>query len=112
MLRGEVWIGIWPNDPKKKQRPLLVVSNNFKNQAQNLLDLVVVKLTSLEKKDGSKKPLNLAEDVVHTFKKPTIIRCGSIFTVKKTILKNKIAQLEPALMAQVDTCLKLVLDLN
>ena len=49
MLRGEIWLAIWPNDPDKKPRPLLIVSNNLRNQAPKLLDIVIVKLTSLQK---------------------------------------------------------------
>ncbi len=112
MNRGEVWIGVWPNDPTQKPRPLLIVSNNFKNRSLPILDVVVVKLTSLEKKDGSQKPINPAEDIVHKFKKPTIIRCGSIYSVEKILLKTKIETLSPKLMSQVDASLRLVLDLN
>lgn len=111
MLRGEVWLGVWPNDPHKTPRPVLIVSNNLRNQAPNLLDIIVVKLTSLERKDGSKKPINPSEDVVHTFKKPTIIRCGSIFTIEKSFLKNKLQDLPDTLMSKVDTCLKTALDI-
>ncbi len=111
MRRGEVWLGVWPHDPSQKKRPLLIVSNNFRNEASKLLDIVVVKLTSLHKQDGSVKPINPSEDVVHTFKKLTIIRCGSIFTVEKTILQNRLQQVPSAVMDQVDDCLKTVLDL-
>ena len=112
MLRGEVWLGVWPNDPQSKPRPLLIVSNNLRNQAPNLLDITVVKLTSLHRGDGSKKPTNPSEDVVHTFKKPTIIRCGSIFTIEKQYLKRQLQQLPISVMSQVDICLKTVLDLH
>lgn len=111
MLRGEVWLGVWPNDPEKKGRPFLIVSNNFRNRSVNLLDVTVIKLTSLERSDGSKKPINTFEDVVYTFKKPTIIRCGALFTIEKTSLKKKIQELLPSTMVQVDACLKTVLDL-
>ena len=112
MQKGEVWWGVWPNDPQKTQRPLLIVSNNLRNQAPNLLDVIVVKLTSLERSDGSIKPTNPSEDVVYTFKKPTIIRCGSIFTIEKSSLKSRLKLLPHQVMEQVDACLKTVLDLN
>lgn len=112
MLRGEVWLGVWPNDPQSKPRPLLIVSNNLRNQAPNLLDITVVKLTSLHRKNGSAKPTNPSEDVVHIFKKPTIIRCGSIFTIEKTYLINKLQQVPISVMAQVDSCLKTVLNIH
>lgn len=112
MLRGEVWIGAWPNDPKKKGRPLLIVSNNYRNATESIFDVVVVKLTSLHRADQSKKPTNPVEDYVLTFKKPTIIRCGSIYSVEKSLLKSKIAQLSHEQMRDVDARLITVLDLN
>lgn len=112
MLRGEIWLGVWPNDPHKKPRPLLIVSNNLRNQAPNLVDIVVVKLTSLQRSDGSSKPTNPSEDVMITLKKPTIVRCASIFTIEKSYLTTKLHQLMRQEMDKVDACLKTVMDLN
>lgn len=112
MLRGEIWTGIWPNDPDQKPRPLLIISNNHRNQASRLLDIVVVKLTSLHDSQGNEKATNQAEDVMITLKKQTIIRCASIFTIEKGSIKRKISQLSLADMNKVDSCLKVVLDLN
>jgi mRNA-degrading endonuclease toxin of MazEF toxin-antitoxin module len=112
MLRGEIWLGVWPSDPEKKGRPLLIVSNNHRNKAQYILDIVVVKLTSLQRKDLSEKPTNPAEDFVVTLKKPTIIRCASIFAVEKIALKSKISQLTAQQMSGIDSRLKTALDLN
>lgn len=112
MLRGEIWFGVWPNDPSKKQRPLLIVSNNHRNSLNNMHDIVVVKLTSLERSDGSKKKVNIAEDVLVKLKKSTIIRCGAIYAVEKSFLKIKATELTPNQMSEVDEKLKIVLDLN
>lgn len=112
MLRGEIWLGIWPNDPQKTLRPLLIISNNLRNQASHLQDINVVKLTSLEKANRSPKPTNPSEDVIITLKKQTIIRCASIFTIEKISLNRKLTQLSLADMGKVDSCLKTVLDLN
>jgi|GEM_PF-5487050 len=112
MMRGEVWMGVWPNDPEKKERPLLIVSNNHRNQGLHILDVIVVKLTSLYRGDGSAKVVNNFEDYVMTFKKPTIIRCGSIYSVEKLFLKRKISQLSVAEIKEIDTRLKIVLNLD
>lgn len=112
MLRGEVWWGAWPNDPERKRRPLLIVSNNFRNQAPNVRDVTVVKITSLHKFDGTKRIVNGAEDVVVKFKKPSVIRCGAIFTVEKRWLEQKALQISAEIIQQVDACLKTTLDLN
>ena len=112
MLRGELWWAKWPTDPTAKLRPVLIVSNNLRNSALNLLDIVVVKLTSLHYEDGTKKPTNAAEDIIITLKKDTIIRCASIFTIEKTLLQSRGGQLPIAAMRMVDEKLKHVLDLN
>jgi mRNA-degrading endonuclease toxin of MazEF toxin-antitoxin module len=112
MLRGEIWFGVWPNDPDKKPRPLLIVSNNHRNQKPNIQDVVVVKLTSLERPDGSKKPVNAAEDLLVTLKKPTIIKCGALYSVEKQFLKNSPGRLSPDQMKEVDLRIKNVLDLH
>jgi len=111
MLRGEVWIAVWPNDPKKKGRPILIVSNNHRNSAPNLLDIIGVKLTGLYRDDGSKKKTNPAEDIVTKFKKETVIRCASIYSIEKSILQNKVSLVSIQIMKQVDEKLRCVLDL-
>ena len=112
MLRGEIWWARWPLDPNAKPRPVLIVSNNLRNSAPNLLDIVVVKITSLMRDDGTKKPVNPAEDVIVTLKKDSIIRCASIFSVEKTMLQSRGGQLPIAAMKLVDEKLKHVLDIN
>ncbi len=111
MVRGEIWYAAWPGDPEKKERPVLIVSNNYRNKAKNLLDVVVVKLTGLHRSDGKVKPVNANEDVVIKLKKETIIRCASIFTVEKSMLKNNKGPVSASDLAEVDERLKNVLSL-
>lgn len=112
MQRGEIWTAVWSADPSKKERPVLVVSNNLRNQNARLLDVIVAKITSAERADGSKKPVNPAEDVVITLRKPSIIKCGALFSVEKSTLQRKLTQLGPAQTKEVETKLRTVLDLN
>ena len=112
MLRGEIWYTAWPTDPNSTVRPVLIVSNNLRNSAPNLLDMVVVKLTSLYRDNKTKKVTNPHEDVIVKFKRETIIRCASIYTIEKSLLKNKVTQLSINTMKEVDERLKHVLDLN
>lgn len=112
MLRGELWLAVWPNDPLKKERPVLIVSNNLRNSAPNLADILVVKLTGLYRDDSSRKPTNATEDVVVKFKKDTIIRCAAIFALEKSSLVRRLSQISIATMHDVDVRLKNVLDLN
>ncbi len=112
MLRGEIWTAVWPADPSKKERPVLVVSNNLRNQNSILLDVIVAKITSAERADGSKKLVNSAEDVVITLKRPSIIKCGALFSVEKPTLQRKLTQLSSAQIKDVETKLRTVLGLN
>ena len=112
MLRGEIWTAVWPSDPESKERPVLIVSNNLRNQDARLLDVVVVKITSAERANGSKKLINPAEDVIVTLKKSSLIKCGAVFSVEKTTLRRRLQQLTPSQMKEVDSKLRVVLDLN
>ena len=112
MKRGELWLAVWPNDPSLKPRPVLIISNNHRNLAKNLWDILVVKVTSLERADGSKKPALSAEDVVTKLKKETIIRCAQIYTIEKSSLTRQLSQISAQDMAKVDSSLRNVLDLT
>ena len=53
-----------------------------------------------------------AEDLLITLKKPTIIKCGSIYSVEKSFFKNRAGQLSVEQMHEVDLKIKNVLDLH
>jgi len=112
MLRGEIWSAVWPNDPKAIPRPVLIVSNNLRNAAKNLLDLVVVKITGLMRADGSKKPVNANEDIIYQGKKPSLIQCAALYSIEKRTLQNRLSQLSLTEMKAVDEKLRNVLDLH
>ena len=112
MLRGEVWTAVWPADPSGKERPVLVVSNDWRNRNPHLLDVLVAKITSASRADGSSKPLNPAEDVAIVLKKASLVKCAAIFAVEKSALRRRLLQLAPAAMAQVNVKLRNVLDLH
>ena len=111
MVRGEVWAAVWPADPGKKERPVLVVSNNIRNRNPYLLDVVVAKVTSAERAAGSIKPINPAEDEAIVLKKASIVKCAALFSVEKSTLRRKLTDLSPGLMTQVDAKLRNLLNL-
>jgi mRNA-degrading endonuclease toxin of MazEF toxin-antitoxin module len=106
MKRGEIWEAVWPNEPFKKRRPVLIVSNDHRNITPALPDITVIKITSLVRPDGSRKSVNQAEDFVVKFKKESIIRCGSIFSIEKSTLQRILGQLTPSQMTEVNERLK------
>lgn len=111
MKRGEIWGAVWPSDPMKKERPVLIVSNNFRNNTPGLRDLIVLKITSLKRADGSKKNVNKFEDLLVTLKKESIIQSGAIFSIEKTCLTRFLGQLGSSQMREVNERLLNVLDL-
>ena len=112
MRRGEIWLAIWPTDPQKEPRPVLIVSNNIRNAQPHILDIVVCKLTSLERLDKSQKPVNPVEDVVVSLKKKSIIRGGGIFSIPKSILQKKLSTLLPIEVTEINKRLKTVMALD
>lgn len=111
MQRGEVWAAVWPNDPHKKERPVLIVSNDHRNHASHLADITVVKITSLVRADGRKKPVNQFEDLVLRFKKDSIVQCGALYSIEKKYLRRQLAQLSSPQMLEIDQRLRNVLGL-
>jgi len=100
--RGEVFWG----PGKKKIRPLLVVSNDQGNRYSN--DVVVIPGTT-QKKDII-YPIEIL--VTEGFSKPTKFQADSIFTIGKEELGEKITQLSPDIMTDINTALKIELDLE
>ncbi len=111
MLKGEIWLSSWPTDPESKIRPVLIISNNFKNLNNRLLDINIVKLTSLQRSNGTIKTINSAEDIIITLKKQTIIKCGSIYTIEKKNLHKRIHTINNIELDNVNFCLRNALDL-
>ena len=100
--RGEVFWG----PGKKKIRPLLVVSNDQGNRYSN--DVVVIPGTT-QKKDIV-YPIEILVTV--GFSKPTKFQADSIFTIEKEELGEKITELSPDIMADVNTALQIELNLE
>ena len=100
--RGEVFWG----PGKKKIRPLLVVSNDQGNRYSNY---VVVIPGTTQKKDIV-YPVEIL--VTQGFSKPTKFQADSIFTIGKEELGEKITQLSPDIMTDINTALKIELDLE
>ena len=100
--RGEVFWG----PGKKKIRPLLVVSNDQGNRYSN--DVVVIPGTT--KKTDSVYPIEVL--VTKGFSMPTKFQADSIFTIEKEELGEKITELSPDIMADINTALQIELNLE
>ncbi|MBA7559907.1 type II toxin-antitoxin system PemK/MazF family toxin [Candidatus Atribacteria bacterium 1244-E10-H5-B2] len=100
--RGEVFWG----PGKKKIRPLLVVSNDQGNRYSN--DVVVIPGTT--QKIDIVYPVEVL--VTEGLSKPTKFQADSIFTIEKEELGEKITELSPDIMAEVNTTLQIELNLE
>jgi mRNA interferase MazF len=100
--RGEVFWG----SGKKKIRPLLVVSNDQGNRYSN--DVVVIPGTT--QKTDIVYPVEVL--VIEGFSKPTKFQADSIFTIGKEELGEKITELSPDIMADINTVLQIELNLE
>jgi len=100
--RGEVFWG----PGKKKIRPLLVVSNDQGNRYSS--DVVVIPGTT--KKTDIVYPVEVL--VTEGFSMPTKFQADSIFTIEKKDLGEKITELFPDIMADINTALQIELDLK
>ena len=100
--RGEVFWG----PGKKKIRLLLVVSNDQGNRYSN--DVVVIPGTT--KKTDTVYPIEVL--VTKGFSMPTKFQADSIFTIEKEELGEKITELSPDIMADVNTALQIELNLE
>ncbi len=110
MLRGEIWWGVYPNDTSGKTRPLLIVSSDALNKGHGQ-DIIVVKVTSLMKVNGSQRFVNQYHDVIVQLKNPSVVQASAIYTSLKTNLVNRLSTLSSVEMGQVDSALRNVLDL-
>lgn len=111
MKRGDIYFA--DLDPTvgteiKKKRPVLIVSNNANNKVSNTVTIVpitsnVTKLYPFEIK------LNIEESALPKVSKA---QCHQIRTISKLrIQRNRIGRLDDNIMRQIDTAIKIHLDL-
>jgi len=100
--RGEVFWG----PGKKKIRPLLVVSNDQGNRYSG--DVVVIPGTT--QKTDIVYPVEVL--VTKGFSTPTKFQADSIFTIGKEELGEKIIELSPDMMDDINTALQIELNLE
>lgn len=96
-----------------KRRPVVIVQNDRDNQ--RLLNTIVAQITSVTHRSG--EPTQLLIEVstpdgqqsdLHW---DSVVNCVNLFTVEQGKVIRKIGELSPALMQQVDDCLKVALGL-
>jgi mRNA interferase MazF len=113
--RGDVVLLDYPfsSGAAAKPRPALVVQNDRDNQ--RLTNTIVVMITSLTRR--AHEPTQLVIDISTPEGKQSglhhtsVINCINLFTVEQSKVLRTIGGLSGSLMAQINACLKVALEL-
>ena len=112
MERGEIW---WANLPESTgsmpgfHRPVLIVQSDFFNVSQ-IQTVIAAAITS--NLQLLLAPGNVFLDASETgLPKDSVVNVSQIITINKSFLTEKITQLTPAKMQEIESGLRLVLSL-
>ena len=112
VTRGEVWLtDLDPTRGSEQQgiRPCLVISNNVSNEFAPTA--CVLPLTS--NLSGTKFPINvLLKTAESGLKVDSLVLVGQIRTIAKERLLRKLSEIDTAKMLEVETALKIYLDIR
>jgi mRNA interferase MazF len=110
--RGEIW---WASIPEPAgsgpgyRRPYLVVSANSFNESRINTVVAAVITSNLRLADA---PGNVRLPVRGTgLSKPSVVNVSQLITIDKSFLTQKVGRVPPALLAEIDDGLRLVLSL-
>jgi mRNA interferase MazF len=113
--RGDVVIALFPNadGSPPKPRPVLVVQSDTYNA--KLKNIIVVAITSNLTHAADAAPLlievNTPDGKASGLRQDSVVSCINLATISGSLVAKKIGQHSPALMQQVNNCLKVALEL-
>ena len=115
--RGDVVVLFVPftSGQSGKSRPALVVQSDLRNGA--FADTVLAIITS-KTHHLATDPTQLAIDVTTDegrqtgLRMPSVVKCGHLITVEQQLIGRRIGAFAPALMDEVETRIKIALDLS
>jgi mRNA interferase MazF len=112
MRRGEVFWGA-PTLPggSRKGRPFVVVSNDAFNRNERSPKVLVVRVTSVPRKGGPFAWEVALPGGAAGLSKPSVVKCGEVYTLFKHQLAELCGTLSREAMAQVDRALTVALGL-
>jgi mRNA interferase MazF len=114
--RGDVAIVRFPfaSGTEAKVRPALVVQNDHNNSRMTNIILVAITTTTHRSQEPTQLLLEVATpaDRQSGLLKDSIVSCENLATVEQSLITRVIGSLPPAVMLQVDDCLKASLALR
>jgi mRNA interferase MazF len=115
LRRGDVVLLDWPfaGGTGRKYRPALVIQNDRDNQ--RLTNTIVAMITSLTHRAAEPTQLfidlSTPEGKQSGLHRDSVVNCVNLFTVEQAKVLRTVGTLPPALMQQIDACLKTALGL-
>lgn len=118
MKRGDVVIVDWPfvrpQGPKRsKPRPALIVQNDRDNV--RLTNTILAMITSITRRSGEATQLfvevSTPDGKLTGLRQDSVVNCVNLMTIEKARVIHTIGAFSPALMLQIDFCLRIALGL-
>jgi mRNA interferase MazF len=118
MKRGDVVIVDWPlskpqGQKPSKPRPAVVVQNDRDNA--RLTNTILVMITSVTRRSGEPTQLLIEisspDGALTGLRQDSVVNCANLLTIEKAEVLHTIGHMSPALMKQIDTCLRAALGL-
>ena len=114
MKRGEVyWADLTPRSGSEQQgrRPVVIVSHNAFNQAQNWRSIIVVPLSTSVTQQGRGPSAVPLPHRAAGLSKASVALCHQVTTLDRSKLTRQIGQLSEIEIGQIENGLKAALDL-
>ena len=114
--RGDVVLVDFPYASRggSKVRPVLIVQNDRDNV--RLTNTITVQITSVTRRALEPKQMLIdiatPEGKLAGLRQDSVVNCVNIYTLAKADVLRKLGVLSPALLQQVDDCLRETLDLT
>ena len=113
MIRGEIW---WARLPKpsgskpSKRRPVLIIQNDSFNRSK--INTVICAVVTSNTAQAFLPGNFLLEKTISGLEKTSTVNLSQITTLDKEDLIKQVSMLPKSILEKLNTCLKLVLDIN
>lgn len=104
MKRGEIWTAGFP--APDKLRPVVLVSRDEAYETRELV--TVANVTTRDRGLDTQVPVGPREGL----SQPSVINCDLLHTIRKSLLRRRIAELNEAKVAELDEALSFALSLD
>ena len=96
-----------------KVRPVLIVQNDRDNQrlTNTVVALITKNVSRVHEPTQLLIDVSMPEGQQSGLNQTSAVTCGNLFTVVQTKVRRVIGNLSPAMMVQIDVCLKVALEL-